>query len=39
MYDMIGTFGLIALVFLGGRLLGHLIFPVVGIFDSILTRF
>lgn len=39
MYDTIGVFGLIALVFLGGGLLGRLIFPVVGIFDSILTRF
>jgi Zn-dependent protease len=38
-YDTIGIFGLIALVFLGGGLLGRLIFPVVGIFDSILTRF
>ncbi len=38
-YDMIGIFGLIALVFLGGGLLGRLIFPVVGVFDSILTRF
>lgn len=38
-YDTIGVFGLIALVFLGGGLLGRLIFPVVGIFDSILTRF
>lgn len=38
-YDMIGIFGLIALVFLGGSLLGRLIFPVIGIFDSILTRF
>jgi Zn-dependent protease len=38
-YDAIGIFGLIALVFLGGGLLGRLIFPVVGIFDSILTRF
>ena len=38
-YDMVGIFGLIALVFLGGGLLGRLIFPVVGIFDSILTRF
>lgn len=37
-YDAIGIFGLIALVFLGGGLLGRLIFPVVGIFDSILTR-
>jgi Zn-dependent protease len=38
-YDTIGIFGLIALVFLGGGLLGRLIFPVVGVFDSILTRF
>jgi Zn-dependent protease len=38
-YDAVGIFGLIALVFLGGGLLGRLIFPVVGIFDSILTRF
>lgn len=38
-YDMVGIFGLIALVFLGGGLLARLIFPVVGIFDSILTRF
>jgi Zn-dependent protease len=38
-YDTIGVFGLIALVFLGGGLLGRLIFPVVGIFDSILKRF
>jgi len=39
LYDTIGIFGLIALVFLGGGLLGRLIFPVVGIFDFILTRF
>lgn len=38
-YDAVGIFGLIALVFLGGGLLGRLIFPVVGVFDSILTRF
>jgi Zn-dependent protease len=38
-YDTIGIFALIALVFLGGGLLARLIFPVVGIFDSILTRF
>jgi Zn-dependent protease len=38
-YDTIGIFGLIALVFLGGGLLGRLIFPVVGIFNSILMRF
>lgn len=39
LYDTLGIFALIALVFLGGGLLGRLIFPVVGIFDSILTRF
>jgi Zn-dependent protease len=39
MYDTLGIFALIALVFLGGGLLGRLIFPVVGVFDSILTRF
>jgi len=38
-YDTIGIFGLIALVFLGGGLLGRLIFPVVGIFNAILMRF
>ncbi|MBV8475855.1 MAG: site-2 protease family protein [Acidobacteria bacterium] len=38
-YDTIGVFGLIALVFLGGGLLARLFSPVVNIFDSILTRF
>jgi Zn-dependent protease len=38
-YDALGIFALIALVFLGGGLLGRLIFPVVGVFNSILTRF
>ena len=38
-YDTIGVFGLMALVFLGGGLLGRLIFPVVGFFNSILLRF
>ena len=38
-YDAVGIFAMIALVFLGGGLLGRLIFPVVGVFDSILTRF
>ncbi len=37
-YDTIGIFALMALVFLGGGLLGKLIFPVVGIFDYILLR-
>jgi len=37
-YDMVGMFALMALVFLGGGLLGKLIFPVVGIFNDILLR-
>jgi Zn-dependent protease len=37
-YDMIGWFGLLALVYLGGNLLGHLIYPVIGFFNSILLR-
>jgi len=35
-YDTVGWFGLLALVYLGGGLLGRLIFPVLGLFDSIL---
>jgi Zn-dependent protease len=37
-YDTVGMFALMALVFLGGGLLGKLIFPVVGIFDYFLLR-
>jgi Zn-dependent protease len=37
-YDMVGWFGLPALVYLGGNLLGQLIYPVIGFFDSILLR-
>jgi Zn-dependent protease len=37
-YDTVGIFALMALVFLGGGLLGKLIFPVVGIFDYLLLR-
>lgn len=37
-YDTVGIFGLMALVFLAPGLLGKLIFPVIGIFDSILLR-
>jgi Zn-dependent protease len=37
-YDTVGMFALMALVFLGGGLLGKLIFPVVGIFNYILLR-
>lgn len=35
-YDQIGMFGLIALMIFGGRFLGRLIFPVMGLFDDIL---
>ncbi len=37
-YDTVGVFALMALVFLGGGLLGKVIFPVVGIFNYILLR-
>ncbi len=37
-YDTVGMFALMALVFLGGGLLGRLIFPVIGIFDYVLLR-
>jgi Zn-dependent protease len=38
-YDTVGMFALMALVFLGGGLLGRLIFPVIGVFNYILLRF
>ena len=38
-YDMLGIFALMALVFLGGGLLGRLFNPVIGIFNSIATSF
>lgn len=37
-YDTVGIFGLMALVFLAPGLLGALIFPVISVFDSILLR-
>lgn len=37
-YDSIGMFGLIFLMFWGGRFLGALMFPVVGFFNSLLLR-
>jgi Zn-dependent protease len=37
-YDTLGMFALMGLVFLGGGLLGKLIFPVVGVFNYILLR-
>jgi Zn-dependent protease len=38
-YDNVGTFGLLILMFWGGRILGPLINPVQGFFDSILLKF
>lgn len=38
-YDTMGWFGLLALVYFGGNLLGRLIYPVLNIFDGILLRF
>ncbi len=37
-YDAIGWVGLLVLIYFGGGLLSRLIRPVVGVFDSILTR-
>jgi Zn-dependent protease len=37
-YDTVGMFALMALVFLGGGLLGRLIFPVINIFNYVLLR-
>src|ERR1700676_4075035 len=37
-YDTVGMFALMALVFLGGGLWGKLIFPVIGVFNYILLR-
>jgi Zn-dependent protease len=37
-YDMIGWFGLLALVFLGGGILGRLIFPAIDAFNAVLVR-
>jgi Zn-dependent protease len=37
-YDTVGVFALMALVFLGGGILGRLIFPVIGVFNYILLR-
>jgi Zn-dependent protease len=38
-YDAIGVFGLMALVILGGGLIASLIYPVIGLFNSILLSF
>jgi Zn-dependent protease len=37
-YDTVGGFALMALVFLGGGILGKLIYPVLGVFNFILAR-
>jgi len=37
-YDTVGWLGLLALIYLGGGLLGHLIFPVIDAFNSVLVR-
>jgi Zn-dependent protease len=37
-YDMIGWFGLLALVFLGGNILGRLIFPFIDALNAVLVR-
>ncbi len=37
-YDTMGWFALLALVYFGGNFLGRLIFPVLGLFNSLLMR-
>jgi Zn-dependent protease len=37
-YDTMGWVGLLVLVYFGGGLLGRLIYPVIGVFNSILAR-
>jgi Zn-dependent protease len=37
-YDTMGWVGLLVLVYFGGGLLGRLIYPVIGLFNSILAR-
>ena len=37
-YDTVGWLGLLVLVYFGGGLLGRLIYPVIRLFNSILTR-
>lgn len=38
LYDQVGAIGLVLLLFFGGRLLGAVMFPVVGFFNNILAR-
>jgi len=37
-YDIIGWVGLLALVYLGGGVLGRIIFPAIDVFNSVLVR-
>jgi Zn-dependent protease len=37
-YDTVGWLGLMALVFLGGGILGRLIFPFINVFDAVVVR-
>jgi hypothetical protein len=37
-YDMIGIFGLLLLVYFGGRYLGAILNPVLGVFDLVLLK-
>jgi Zn-dependent protease len=37
-YDSVGWLGLMALVFLGGGILGRLIFPFINVFDAVVAR-
>jgi Zn-dependent protease len=37
-YDTVGWLGLLALIYLGGGILGRLIFPVIDVFNTVLVR-
>lgn len=37
-YDTVGWLGLLALIYMGGGILGRLIFPVIDVFNSVLVR-
>jgi Zn-dependent protease len=37
-YDVVGWVGLLALVYLGGGILGRIIFPAIDVFNSVLVR-
>jgi hypothetical protein len=38
-YDSLGWFGLLALVYFGGNFLGRLIYPVIDAFNAVLMKF